>query len=173
MARPLTGTTAAHAGVLLALLGHERTFELFRALQDNRVRFGPGNAQVMRLVREGELDFGWTDTDDCQAAIDEGYPVAMVIPDQQADGFGLVVIPNTVSLVAGAPHPEAARRLIDWLLGPQVEERLAHGESAQGEVFAHPSATLSMQIGGAGTLIAVSLCNIHGLWESSKAVGVS
>jgi iron(III) transport system substrate-binding protein len=131
MARPLTGTTAAHAGVWLSALGRDGAFELFRAMRDNRVRFGPGNAQVMRLVREGQLDFGLTDTDDCQAAIDGGYPVAMVIPDQQSDGGGLVVIPNTVSMVAGAPHPEAARRLIDYLLGPEVEERLAFGESAQ------------------------------------------
>jgi iron(III) transport system substrate-binding protein len=131
MARPLTGTTAAHAGVWLATLGHDGAFELFEAMRANRVRFGPGNAQVMRLVREGELDFGWTDTDDCQAAIDEGHPVAMVVPDQGEGDSGVIVIPNTVSMVAGAPHPEAARRLIDFLLSARVEELLAHGESAQ------------------------------------------
>ena len=131
MAAPLTGTTAAHAGVWIAELGVEPALARFRAMQDNGVVFGPGNAQVMRLVRDGQLDFGFTDTDDCQAAIDAGYPVAMVVPDQGPDDPGLIVIPNTIALVAGAPHPDAGKRLIDFVLSPAVEEQLARGESAQ------------------------------------------
>jgi len=131
MARPLTGTTAAHAGVLIAKDGLEATLELFEAYRDNGVVFGPGNAQVMRLVRDGELAFGWTDTDDCKAALDGGYPVSMEVPDQGLGEMGLIVIPNTVSLVKGAPHEQAARRFIDYVLDPSVEERLAHGPSGQ------------------------------------------
>lgn len=131
MAAPLTGTTAAHAGVWIAELGAEPALARFRAMQDNGVLFGPGNAHVMRLVREGELDFGFTDTDDCQAAIDEGYPVARVVPDQGPDEPGLILIPNTIGLVAGAPHPDAGKRLIDFVLSPAVEEQLARGPSAQ------------------------------------------
>jgi superoxide reductase len=95
--------------------------------------------------------------------------------------------PFTVEISVGKEiaHPNTAEHHIRWIdlyfqpAGDKFVYQVAHfdfsahGESAQGEVFAHPSATLSMQIGGAGTLIAVSLCNIHGLWESSKAVGVS
>jgi iron(III) transport system substrate-binding protein len=131
MAKPLTGTTAAHAGVWMAELGVEPALARFRAMQDNGVLFGPGNAHVMRLVRDGQLDFGFTDTDDCQAAIDEGYPVAMVVPDQGAKEEGLILIPNTIGLVAGAPHPDAGRQLIDFVLSPAVEEQLARGPSAQ------------------------------------------
>ena len=131
MAKPLTGTTAAHAGVWIATLGPEPALARFRAMLDNEVLFGPGNAHVMRLVREGQLDFGFTDTDDCQAALDEGYPVAMVVPDQGPGEPGLILIPNTIALVAGAPHPEAGRRLIDFVLSREVEERLAAGPSAQ------------------------------------------
>jgi iron(III) transport system substrate-binding protein len=131
LARPLTGTTAAHAGWWLATLGHDATFDLLRELQQNEVHFGPGNAHLMRLVREGELDFGWTDTDDCQAAIAEGYPVACVLPDQGEGEPGVLVIPNTVSLLKGAPHADAGRKLIDFLLSRDVEARLAAGPSAQ------------------------------------------
>jgi iron(III) transport system substrate-binding protein len=131
MARPLTGTTAAHAGLWLSTLGADAALELLAAMRANRVRFAPGNAQVMRWVRAGELDFGFTDTDDCQAALDEGFPVAMVVPDQGEAEDGLIVIPNTVSLIAGAPHPDAGRRLIDFLLDRDVERTLAHGPSAQ------------------------------------------
>lgn len=50
----------------------------------------------------------------------------------------------------------------------------AHGESAagpnQGPVYTNPSAVASVTISEPGVLYAVSFCNIHGLWESSKAV---
>jgi iron(III) transport system substrate-binding protein len=131
MAAPLTGTTAAHAAFWIARLGLPATLERLQRLRANGVRFASGNAHVMRLVREGQLAFGWTDTDDCQVALDEGFPVAMVVPDQGAGEDGLLLIPNTVALVAGAPHPDAGRRLIDFLLSEEVEAQLAQGPSAQ------------------------------------------
>lgn len=131
MAKPLTGTTAAHAGVVIARDGWEAYRDLLAAMRANGVHFGPGNAHLMRLVRTGELAFGWTDTDDYRAAETGDFPVAMIVPGQQPGGEGLVTIPNTVSMVAGAPHPEAARELIDFLLSRKVEKMLAHGPSVQ------------------------------------------
>lgn len=131
MAKPLTGTTAAHAALLIERDGLEETLALFEAMRDNQVSFGPGNAHLMRLVREGELAFGWTDTDDAKVALDEGFPVAQVIPDQGPDDPGLILIPNTISLVADAANPDAAKRFIDYVLQREIEERLAHGLSAQ------------------------------------------
>ncbi|MHB1357462.1 MAG: desulfoferrodoxin family protein, partial [Anaerolineae bacterium] len=52
----------------------------------------------------------------------------------------------------------------------------AHGESTigpnQGPVYTQPEVTASVKLSVSGTLLAVSLCNIHGLWESGKAVRV-
>ena len=52
----------------------------------------------------------------------------------------------------------------------------AHGESAsganEGPVYTHHSVTASLKITKSGTLYALSLCNIHGLWQSSKAIKV-
>lgn len=52
----------------------------------------------------------------------------------------------------------------------------AHGESVegpnQGPVYAHHQATAFVKLQKSGTLYATSLCNIHGLWESSKPVRV-
>lgn len=55
--------------------------------------------------------------------IEAGYPVEMIIPDQ--DGEGTLFIPNAVALIRGAPHPEIARRFIEYLLSPETEELLA------------------------------------------------
>lgn len=53
----------------------------------------------------------------------------------------------------------------------------AHGEAAagpnQGPVYAEPVVTASVKLNKPGTLLAVALCNIHGLWESSQPISVS
>jgi superoxide reductase len=46
----------------------------------------------------------------------------------------------------------------------------AHGE---GGAFTSSTATAALKVSKAGTLYALAFCNIHGLWESSKAISVS
>ncbi len=133
MARPLTGTTLSHVTALYTLWGQDRTRAWLRSATsaDSSLSFVQSNGQVMRLVREGKMAFGLTDTDDYNVAKIEGFPVAAVFPDQQPGGQGTLLIPNTVAILAGAPHPEAARKLVDFLLSRRVEERLAASRSAQ------------------------------------------
>ena len=53
-------------------------------------------------------------------------------------------------------------------------EFTAHGASTQGpnssSVYVHHAVETTMKTGKPGTLIAVSMCNIHGLWQSSKDI---
>jgi superoxide reductase len=53
----------------------------------------------------------------------------------------------------------------------------AHGESAQGpntsSVYTHHSVTTSLKTGKSGTILALALCNIHGLWQSAKEIAVT
>jgi iron(III) transport system substrate-binding protein len=81
------------------------------------------------MVARGDAWVGLTDSDDVNVALEARQPVAMVLPDR--DGIGVPVMPNMVSLIAGAPHPEEAKRLIDYLLSPDVERRLAESEAVQ------------------------------------------
>jgi ABC-type Fe3+ transport system substrate-binding protein len=90
-----------------------------------------GNKQVAVSVAQGQLAFGLTDTDDAIVERDQAADVELVFPDQGEDGLGALFIPNTLALIQGAAHPEAARRLVDYLLGPAVETQLAQGASAQ------------------------------------------
>jgi iron(III) transport system substrate-binding protein len=137
MARPLSGTTKTHAVALLTR--DEPAARTFLEALAKREREGKGlklvnsNGQVMRLVKETEnkVAFGLTDTDDSWIAIEQGAPVAMVYPDQGEGQPGAMLIPNTLALVKGGPHPDAGKRLLEWLASPEVEARLAAGRSAQ------------------------------------------
>lgn len=128
-ARPLTGTTLTNAGVLYAQRGAEAAEKHYRDLIANDVRFERGNGQVARLVSEGVIPCGMTDTDDVSVRQREGKPVAMQLLDQKAGGA--LLIPNSVALIKGAPHLGEAKALIDYLLSPAVETALAAGVSAQ------------------------------------------
>lgn len=131
MAKPLAGTTATHAACLFAAWGPERAKAFFRKLKENEVQIVSGNKQVAISVGLGQAAFGLTDTDDVLGEIEAGRPVAMIYPDQGLQGLGTLVIPNTVAIIRGCPHPEYARRFVEYLLRPEVEAILSAGPSAQ------------------------------------------
>jgi len=129
VALPLFGTTATHTAALYALWGEEETQSFFSLLKGNDVAFLSGNAEVRDRVARGEYAFGLTDTDDANGAVEDGLPAKWLLPDQ--DKLGTLLVPNTVSLVKSGPNPEGAKQLIEYLLSPAVEERLARGRSIQ------------------------------------------
>ena len=129
MADPRFGSTSFHVAALYAMAGDEKMDDFFRRLKANGVRVVDGNSVVRDLVARGEVKVGLTDTDDVNVAIEDGQPIAMVLPD--AAGLGVPVMPNMVALIANGPHPDAGRRLIDYLLSPDVERQLAQSEAVQ------------------------------------------
>jgi iron(III) transport system substrate-binding protein len=131
IAKPLFGTTATHAACLFAALGTEQARAFFQSLKANDVRIASGNKTVALDVSAGVIAFGMTDTDDALAELDAGKPVVIVYPDGKPDQMGDLFIPNTLSMIKGAPHPEAAAKLIEYLLSPEVETALAEGAAGQ------------------------------------------
>lgn len=131
LAYPMFGTTATHAAALFAYWGDEKAKAYFQALKDNDVVIVDGNATSKDAVVRGEVPVGFTDTDDANVALQQDKPVAIVFPDQGETQMGTLVIPNTVGLIKNCPHPEAGKKLIDFLLSREAEEMLAKCGSAQ------------------------------------------
>lgn len=129
IADPRFGSTSFHVAALYAEVGDERADDFFRQLKTNGVKIVPGNSVVRDMVARGEVKVGLTDTDDVNVALEDKQPVAMVFPDR--DGMGVPIMPNMVSLVANGPHLEAGKKLIDYLLSPEVERLLAQSEAVQ------------------------------------------
>jgi len=123
IANPLFGTTTMHVAALFSAWGEEEAKGFLGDLKENGVRIASSNGEVKRLVVAGEVAFGLTDTDDANEALKEGAPVEVVYPDQ--DGMGTLVMPTTVVLIRGGPHSEEGKRLIDYLLGAEVERQMA------------------------------------------------
>jgi len=95
----------------------------------------------------------------------------------------------TASIGKEVGHPNKTEHHISWIAvyfkpdGEKFPYEIgkgtfsAHGASAQGpdtsSVYTHPEVSLSFKTDKPGTIYAASLCNIHGLWQSSKELKVA
>jgi superoxide reductase len=98
------------------------------------------------------------------------------------------IFQTTVSIGKEVAHPNTTDHHIRWIqLFFKAEgekfiyqvgnfEFTAHGEALEGPdkgtVYTHHAVTTSLKVSKPGTLIATSFCNIHGLWENSKAIAI-
>jgi iron(III) transport system substrate-binding protein len=131
IANPLFGTTATHVAALFTLWGDERAKRFLDGLKRNGTKISSSNGESADLVAAGEFEFGLVDSDDAVNRVRQGKPVETICPDQGEGEPGCLILPNAAVPIRGAPHPEAARRLIDYLLSKDTERKLAFADCAQ------------------------------------------
>jgi iron(III) transport system substrate-binding protein len=127
MASPEFGTTGGDVASWFAHYGPARTGEILHALKLNDMRLVSGNSTAVRMIATGQADICFTDTDDVYAAQRNGWPVAMNYLNHGGDGP--LAIPNTAAVIAGAPHPDVAKELMEYLLSEQLELMLVQSDS--------------------------------------------
>ena len=129
IAQPLFGTTLSHYSVLADAWGFEQLQQWHRSIREREIREVRGNSLVKDLVAEGLCDFGYTDTDDAFVAIDDDKPVTML--PVRLDNGRTIAMPNTVAMIRNCPHPEAAKRFIDYMLTAETELQLSKSVARQ------------------------------------------
>lgn len=123
IANPLFGTTSFHIAALFSELGDVKAREFMDNLKKNNVVIAASNGDVKKKVEDGDVAFGILDTDDSNEAKKDGSPVESVFMDQS--GFGTLVVPNALTLIRNSPNQTNGKKLIDYLLRPEVEKKLA------------------------------------------------
>jgi superoxide reductase len=94
----------------------------------------------------------------------------------------------TAAIGKEVAHPNTTAHHISWIElyflpdGEKFAQQIAkidftaHGASVQGPdtstIYTHHKVTAWMKTSKSGTILAVSLCNIHGLWQFSKQIKV-
>ena len=132
IANPHFGTTSFHAAAFFVKWGDSRATAYLESLKANGVVIAAGNSDVKDRVSDGRVSVGILDEDDAAVALREKKPVALVIPDQDGPhALGTPLMPNAALLIQGAPHPEEARRFIDFLVSAEAERILAASDAAQ------------------------------------------
>ncbi len=137
IAYPLFGTTAAHFLALRQAWGEQQWLQWCRALQANKPFLVDGNSVVVKMVARGEAWVGLTDCDDIVAARLNRLPV------RAAPIAETLLIPNTVAVVRGAPHPDAAQKLVDYLTSDAVRQKLVDSAALDGVASFKPVSFLA------------------------------
>ena len=127
LAYPMFGTTATHFLALRRAWGETNWLAWCCALAANKPFLDEGNSLVVKRVARGEAWVGLTDSDDIAAGQREGLPVAALPLTPE-----MLLIPNTVAVTRGSPHPESAQRFFDWLRRPEVVRQLVTAGALEG-----------------------------------------
>jgi len=127
IADPRFGTTASHMAIVRSRIGPDRYRQLLESLRANDVQMVSSNSSSRDRVLSGEAWIGLTDTDDIEVVRRRGSSLG----EEFLRGDGVLLLPNVIAIIKGAPHPEEARELAQWLLKKEVEESLAASSSRQ------------------------------------------
>jgi len=115
--------------------------------------------------------------------IEKHAPVIEAPDSVKADEFFTI----SAGLGKAVAHPNTAQHYIAWISiyflpdGGKFPIQLAHAEfkahgdsttDVPGPALTNPSMIASVKLAKSGTLQALAYCNIHGVWQSAKAIRV-
>ncbi len=119
ISNPSFGTASDWFCAYATRSGDNSALEFARNLKKTGARVLPGNGDVARETASGNLRFGVVDTDDYLNQRREKTGITLV-PTTRDNMF----TPGAASLVAGAPHLQNARKLLDALVSKEGEAAL-------------------------------------------------
>ena len=131
IANPLFGTTTSWISSLFSVWGDKKAKDFMQKMKENGVKIATSNGESTTLVTNKEFVFSLVDSDDATNVIRDGKPVRQIYPDQEEGGLGCLVLPNAGVLIKGGPNPENGKKLLDYLLSPVTERKLAFADCAQ------------------------------------------
>lgn len=120
MATPaVSGTFYAMVWALLSEFGEEDGWKLLEAIDSNVPYYAKRGSEPANKVATGEAAIAVAPFDTGERLKNEGYPVETVIP---TDGVPWYIAP--IAVFKDARNPEAARKLVDWVLSEKGQETL-------------------------------------------------
>ena len=124
ISNPQFGTASDWVAALGTRWGVDKTRRYFELLKRNEVQVLAGNSVVAQRVARGELLVGVTDSDDYHAVHREDPNLKLVsaLPPKEINS---IIVPGSVAIISGAPHPKAARQFLDALLDAKTELQLS------------------------------------------------
>ena len=132
--------------------------DYWRKVAPNLTMFGGSQQELYRMVARGEYKIGLPASDSAVAPIvAEGGPLKFVSMDE-----GDVAQGESVMLLKGAPHPNAGKLFMDWILSPEGQE-----------IYARAASTIPLRKGVPGFALPAASVNskkiVSRTWEAAQA----
>ncbi len=131
-----SGTGYNMVAALVQMWGEDRAFAYLKKLHPNVQTYTQSGTAPSKAAAIGQAAIGIQFTPAFLQLADEGYPIQLVFPK---DGVGFEA--PAISIVKGAPHLEAAKRLVDWFLTVEAQNAITDAKTYFFPV--HPKAKLS------------------------------
>jgi iron(III) transport system substrate-binding protein len=130
-------TASSNLTYLLAMLKLGKiTWPFLEKLATQDILFVPGNAEATRMIATGERPLSFMNSSqNVVSARNKGQPVDLYVLDG-----GVITQERVSGLLSQAPHPAAARLLLEAITSPEGEAALAKGGSLWPT---HPDAKIS------------------------------
>ncbi len=116
------GAMVAQLVAMRYLLGEEAMTAFVQGLAANDTQWFGGHTDVRKAVGAGELAIGLVNHYYYHLSKAEGAPVAVVYPDQEEGGMGLIVNTTNAGIIDGARHADLAKLFIDFMLSPDGQK---------------------------------------------------
>ena len=122
---------SGYVGTWVVLMRKLYGWQYFEKLEKNKPQIGRSINDTVTMLNSGERSVAAGPSATTLKSLDKGNPVGIVYP---TDGALLMISPSAV--MANAPHPNAARLFLDFLLGVEHAEISVkdRGESLRPEV---------------------------------------
>jgi len=131
-----SGTGYNMVAALVQMWGEEKAFAYLKRLHPNVQTYTQSGTAPSKAAAIGQATIGIQFTPAFLQLADEGYPLQLVFPKE---GVGFEA--PAISIVKGAPHPDPARRLVDWFLTVEAQNAITDAKTYFFPV--HPGAKLA------------------------------
>lgn len=120
---PTNASFVAFVSALIESIGRDRTKAFLEGLQANGAKRYDNNVLTLQAVAKGEIDVGLVNHYYLYANFKDqpDAPLANFYPGQKPGGEGTFVNVSGVGILANTDQPEAARKLVTFLLGEEAQ----------------------------------------------------
>lgn len=118
-------TTVSQISSIRAAKGDEAAWGLVERLVANGLRTYDSNKSTREALTAEPNAVALVNSSNYHVFLMEGNPVGEAWLDQEEGGLGTHVEAHVVAVVKGAPHPEAARDFVDFMLSEETQTLLA------------------------------------------------
>lgn len=116
IADPTRGSAAWSAAALAETVGEARALQFYNALGEHGAQIFDDEEQVVSAVISGERSLAITDSDYALASQEHQPRLVVLVPDQDADSIGTLLLPVALALTKQGAQNAQARALIAHLL---------------------------------------------------------
>ena len=119
-----SGTGYNMVASLVLIMGEDKAFEYLKKLNPSIQTYTQSGTAPSKAAAIGQAGVGIQFTPAFLQLIEEGYPLKVTFPKE---GVGFEA--PAISILKGAPHPDAAKKLVDWAISLPAQNVLTDAKT--------------------------------------------